>query len=243
MKKEFWYKLTWITLFAIAMGYLETAVVVYLRRLYFPEGFAFPLKTVDNSTGVVEFWREMATMVMLVGAGMMAGRNRNEKFAWFIYCFGIWDIFYYVFLKVLLGWPGSVLDWDILFLIPVPWVGPVLAPCIIAASMILLAIIIVVQEERGVRTRIDRLAKILAFAGCFVCIVSFCWDYCHQAAAAGKMWTPGSDDALFREIDHYIPQSFNWGMFLAGETLILAGILRVFTMSRKKVSSEEIITV
>ena len=233
MKKEFYKKLIWVSLFAIAMGYLETSVVVYLRKLYFPSGFGFPLNKVDNSTGVVEFFREVATIVMLIGAGVMVGRNRNEKFAWFIYCFAVWDIFYYVFLKLVLSWPSSIMDWDILFLIPVPWVGPVLAPCLIAGSMILLAMIIVVHEEQGRKTKIDALAKILMAAGSFVCIVSFCWDYCQQAGAVGKMWTPGSSDDMFREIDKYIPKKFNWGMFMAGLTLGLSGVLRVFSFSRR----------
>jgi hypothetical protein len=238
LKKEFYIKLVWISLFAIAMGYLETSVVVYLRKLYFPTGLKFPPTKIDSSTGVVEFWREMATIVMLLGAGMIAGRNRNEKFAWFIYCFAIWDIFYYVFLRMLLGWPESLMDWDVLFLIPVPWFGPVLAPCIIAISMITMAMIIVVMEEKGIRTKIDARSKIFAAAGCFVCIVSFCWDYCHHAAAAGKMWTPGSDDALFGELQNYIPKNFNWGMFFAGEALIAAGIVRVYRESLKSSDSK-----
>jgi hypothetical protein len=233
MTKEFYKKLIWISLFAIAMGYLETAVVVYLRKLYYPGGFNFPLKTIESSIGVVEFFREIATIVMLIGAGVMAGKTRNEKFAWFIFCFAVWDIFYYVFLKVLLGWPHSLVDWDILFLIPVPWVGPVLAPCIISLSMILLAMIIVVHEEQGRKTKIDLFAKLLLTAGAFVCIVSFCWDYLHTANQAGRMWTVNSSDDLFREIDKYIPRRFNWGMFMAGETIGLAGVLRIHNFSKK----------
>ncbi|MBC7863305.1 MAG: hypothetical protein IAF38_10045 [Bacteroidia bacterium] len=233
MTKEFYKKLIWISLFAIAMGYLETAVVVYLRKLYYPGGFNFPLKTIESSIGVVEFFREIATIVMLIGAGVIAGKTRNEKFAWFIFCFAVWDIFYYVFLKVLLGWPHSLVDWDILFLIPVPWVGPVLAPCIIALTMILLAMIIVVHEEQGRKTRIDWVAKSLMTAGALVCIVSFCWDYINNANEAGRMWTVNSSDDLFREIDKYIPRQFNWGLFMIGETIGLAGVLRIFNFSKR----------
>ena len=32
-----------LTLFSIAMGLLEAVVVMYLRELYYPAGFAFPL--------------------------------------------------------------------------------------------------------------------------------------------------------------------------------------------------------
>ncbi|MBK6833902.1 MAG: hypothetical protein IPG89_06345 [Bacteroidetes bacterium] len=66
---------------------------------------------------------------MLVGAGIIAGKTRLTRFAYFIIAFAIWDIFYYVFLYVLLQWPESLFTWDILFLVPVPWTGPVIAPC------------------------------------------------------------------------------------------------------------------
>jgi hypothetical protein len=33
----------WLAVFSMAMGYLESAVVVYLRKLYYPDGFKFPL--------------------------------------------------------------------------------------------------------------------------------------------------------------------------------------------------------
>lgn len=89
--------LIWISLFAIAMGFLETSVVVYLRELYYPRGFKFPLVIIPNKIAVVEFWREIATIVMLVGAGIIAGKTRLSRFAYFIIAFAIWDIFYYCF--------------------------------------------------------------------------------------------------------------------------------------------------
>ena len=234
LTSEFYKKLIWVSLFAIAMGYLETSVVVYLRKIYFPTGFNFPLKPIENSIGVVEFWREFATIIMLIGAGFMAGKNKNEKFAWFIYSFAIWDIFYYVFLYVLLDWPSTLLDWDILFLIPVPWVGPVLAPVLISCCMILLSLIIVVHEAQGKKTKIDLLSKILIAAGSFVCIVSFCWDYLHSVQSSDNMWTPGAKEDLFRDIQKYIPQHFNWTLFLLGGITGLAGIYRVWNYSRNK---------
>ena len=120
-------KALWITVYAIAMGVLEAAVVIYLRKLYYPEGFSFPLRMVDTDIAIVELWREVATIVMLGAVGVLAGRTRSERFAWFIYCFGVCDLVYYGFLKVALGWPASPFTWDILFLLPIPWVGPVLA--------------------------------------------------------------------------------------------------------------------
>ena len=37
-------KMLWVSVFGITIGYFEAAVVVYLRAIYYPEGFAFPLK-------------------------------------------------------------------------------------------------------------------------------------------------------------------------------------------------------
>ncbi len=138
MKNNIIKTIIWITVFSIAMAYMESAIVVYLRALYYPEGFAFPLKIIGKDIIITEFFREIATVIMIIGAGIMAGRKNIEKFAFFIYSFAVWDIFYYVFLKVLLNWPASFLTDDILFLIPSPWVGPVIAPIINSLTMILL---------------------------------------------------------------------------------------------------------
>ncbi len=130
--------LTWVVVFSIAMGYLEAAVVVYLRELYYPEGFDFPLKEMDMGIIVTELFREAATMIMLLSIGFLAAKRKIERLAYFVLPFAIWDIFYYVFLKVALGWPESLLTWDILFMLPVTWVGPVICPVINSLTMILL---------------------------------------------------------------------------------------------------------
>ncbi|HEX7411836.1 MAG TPA: hypothetical protein VF298_06815, partial [Bacteroidales bacterium] len=109
-------KTIWIILFALAMGYLESAVVVYIRALYYPEGFAFPLKEMAENLAITELFREAATLVMLLAIGFLATTERLHRFAWFLIVFGIWDIAYYFFLKLLIGWPESLLTYDILFL-------------------------------------------------------------------------------------------------------------------------------
>ena len=129
-------KLLYVTLFAIAMAYLESAVVVYLRMLYYPNGFTFPLVEIPSIIWIIETGREAATMVMLFTVSGFLANNKREWFAYFAFTFGVWDIFYYLWLKVFLDWPASLLDWDILFLIPLPWVGPVLAPILISLSLI-----------------------------------------------------------------------------------------------------------
>src|SRR5690348_12265213 len=123
IKRELVKSIIWIILFSIAMGFLEGAVVIYLRALYYPAGFSFPLILMSDTNALVEFFREIATVVMLLGIGMLAGRTTNQRLAFFLMSFAIWDIFYYVFLWLVLDWPQTFMEWDILFLVPVPWVG------------------------------------------------------------------------------------------------------------------------
>lgn len=121
-----------VATFAIAFAWVEASVVIYLRDLYYPDGFAFPLRPIDQSRLGVELTREFATLVMLATVGMAAGRSRWERFAYFAVAFGIWDVFFYLWLYVAIGWPASVFDWDILFLLPLPWIGPVMAPVVVS---------------------------------------------------------------------------------------------------------------
>jgi len=224
--KTLTHKLIWLTFFSIAMGYLETAVVVYLRKIYYPGGFNFPLVPIDTQIAAVEFWREAATLIMLLGVAVLTGKTRAQRLAYFVYCFAVWDLFYYVFLKIILDWPSSFLTWDILFLIPVPWVGPVIAPCIISLTMIALTLTIVYHENKGVEVMLNWKERTLLITGSLVVILSFVWDYLsyissnHDAA-----WTLSDQRPMFDEIGHYIPQKFNWYIFLTGELILLAAIL------------------
>ena len=105
-------------IFSLAMGILEAIVVVYLRAIYYPQGFEFPLSSISPQMLYVEFLREIATIIMLVTLAAIAGKNSLQKLSYFLYSFAIWDISYYVWLKRLLNWPPSFLTWDLLFLIP-----------------------------------------------------------------------------------------------------------------------------
>ena len=118
-----------VTVFAVAMGFLEAAVVVYLRLHFYPNGFSFPLAVIPDNILLVEVVRELATIVMLAAIGWLAGQGFLLRFSFFSLAFGIWDISYYIFLKITLDWPASLLTDDILFLIPLPWVGPVACAC------------------------------------------------------------------------------------------------------------------
>lgn len=142
-------RLFWVVAFGIAFGYVEASVVAYLRGLYYPEGFGFPLKFMMPAHLTIELVREASTMIMLVAVAMLAGSEPWSRFGFFILGFGVWDIFYYVWLKVALDWPLSLFDWDILFLIPLPWIGPVIAPVLISLLMIVVGWIIVSRVEEN----------------------------------------------------------------------------------------------
>lgn len=216
-----------LTLFSIAMSYLETSVVVYLRKIYYPNGFTFPLTPIEPPIATIEFWREAATIVMLAGIGILAGRNKTERFAFFIYCFAIWDIFYYIFLKLLLDWPATLFTWDILFLIPVPWVGPVITPCILSITMILLASMIVYFTEKGYKVRIKWREWMLFITGSLILLLSFTQDYLRYVQNNGglsTLWTLSRHESLFTEAPQYVPVHFNWWIFCIGEFLLLLAI-------------------
>ncbi len=219
-------RMIWLTVFSIAMGFLETAVVVYLRKIYYPGGFRFPLVSLDMNIVYVEFFREAATILMLLGIGIIAGKNTSQKFAIFLYCFAIWDIFYYVFLKVCLNWPESLFTWDILFLIPVPWVSPVLAPCIVSLTMIALTASVIYFQEKGYNAHLKIREWVLLIAGSLLVIYSFILDYIKYVATGTQqsigLWTLSSHQADV--IKTYVPVNYNWWLFSAGEVIIIAGI-------------------
>jgi hypothetical protein len=223
----------WVTLFAIAMGFMESAVVVYLRELYYKTSFVFPLKQISPFIAKVEFFREIATIVMLVSCGIIAGKNKIQRFAYFVFAFAIWDIFYYVFLYVCLGWPQSLCTWDILFLIPVPWVGPVWAPCLLSLLMIAGAVFIIFQTDKPVHFKIQRSSWWLLISGAIVCIVSFMWDYLMFTARAEDIWSINSTENLFSEIESYVPTEFNSALFFLGFFLMLYPVVHSIYTSIK----------
>jgi hypothetical protein len=206
-------KIIWLTLFSIAMGFMETVIVVYLRKIYYPHGFDFPLVAMDLDILKAEVWREVATVIMLVAIGMLTGKTASEKFAFFILCFAIWDIFYYVFLKLLLGWPESLLTWDILFLIPVPWVGPVLAPCLVSITMIILAGGIVYYSSKGYQTEIKRNEWLTYICGSIIIILSFSIDTLKFISVSPEQPVTA------------VPTVYSWWIFCLGELMIVMGIL------------------
>ena len=58
----------WSAVFFVALAYIESSVVVYLRALYYPQGFGFPLE-------------EMSLFIYLTEAGRLADRGRIIRLA------------------------------------------------------------------------------------------------------------------------------------------------------------------
>ena len=170
-------RLLWLTIFTVAMAQLEATVVVYLRELFYPEGFAFPLVIIQGRIAWIEIGREVSTVVMLVAiAKLAAPRDAWRQFAAFLWAFGLWDVLYYAWLWAMLGWPESLLTWDVLFLIPLPWIGPCLAPMLIAVIMMAAGWILESLRERQKAIRVSRLEWTLTILGALALIGIFVSD-------------------------------------------------------------------
>ncbi|HOV10769.1 MAG TPA: hypothetical protein PLL90_03285 [Bacteroidales bacterium] len=229
-------KIFWIVLFSIAMGYLESAVVVYIRELYYPEGFTFPMVLISERIMITEFFREAATMLMLLGIAIIAGRSAIERFAYFILCFGIWDIFYYAFLYVILGWPQSLLTWDVLFFIPVTWIGPVLAPLINSVTMIVLAALLLFFKYKNGAVKTGWLVWTLLITGSLVVIISYTMDYVgfmSEKFTFFQQMDLGNSREVLEYALSYIPHTFIWWVFVVGLAMHITAILFIMTKNMK----------
>ncbi len=211
------------TIFGIAFGFLEAIVVVYLRKIYYPDGFSFPLTILEPQMIQIEIIREFATIIMLATSGWILGKSFAERFSFFIFTFAVWDIFYYVALKLFLNWPMSLLTWDVLFLIPITWIGPVIAPIICSAGMIIISLIHIFLLENNYKVRFNKYHLILIFAGVIIIIYTFIQDYL-DLFNKHNFWKDiariSERKEFWNVIQNYIPVEFNWGMFFVGCLLI-----------------------
>ena len=205
---------TWIVIFSMAFAWVESAVVVYLRDIYFDGNFSFPLtvKWVDGKHVVdplvrIEFGREIATMIILIAVGWISGKNRFQKFCFFMIAFGVWDIFYYVWLFVMVGWPESLLTWDLLFYVPLPWVGPVISPLLIAITMVVAGSLILYFDQKGYEMRWRWYDMGIELMCALVMIVAFCWDWKNILQIPGDIQRSG------------FPNPFAWWLYLPGYLL------------------------
>ena len=214
-----------LALFGIGFGFVEAVVVVDLRAILEPrtgpsgplsvEHALFPFLAFDRLEQLdpaaarlmrIEVLREAATLVMLAGAGLAAGRSFMQRFSALLIAFGVWDICYYLSLRLLLGWPATLWTWDVLFLIPVPWAAPVLAPGITATSMVVAGSAVLVWESTGCPFRVSRWDWAAIVAGGLILMVAFCWDF-RNIAAGG------------------LPNPFPWPGFFVGQFIGLCGFL------------------
>ena len=211
-------KVFWLTVWALAFGLLEGAVVTYLRRLVCAgaplDGPLFPLRMGDGPVLVTEIAREAATLVMLLGVAMLAERRGSRRFAAFALCFGVWDLAYYAMLKLSIGWPRNLGEWDILFLIPAPWAAPVWAPVLVSIALVACAALVLVG------TREDA-PPVLRASDWFVLCT------CGGLVLATFFWnTP-------RIVRLEAPAGYPWALFLAGWLGGLACFARAWTLARR----------
>jgi len=192
--------------YAIAMAYVESAVVVDLQTaLNAQVGVLFPLKPIDQTNGLIaiEAGREAATLVMIAAVGLLAGRSSLERLAWSAVVFGVWDIGYYGWLFVFSGWPPSLGTLDLLFLLPVPWVGPVWSPMAVSAALVVVGLIAAAAVRRGRRLTVARRHVAAGLGGGLLVILSYTLD-------SGRL------------VDGGLPGPYPWPVFVAGLLLALA---------------------
>jgi len=181
-----------VLVFGIAMGYLEAAVVVYLRAALglAPVGLV-PVADVaefDTFAGI-EIARELATLVMIATVGWLAGRGGLERLAWGAVVFGTWDIVYYLGLWLAIGWPPALDTWDILFLVPMAWVGPVWAPMVVSGALIGFGLAAAHRLRAGRPILAGPLRVIAALAGGGLVILSFLVDADRVLAGDASPWS------------------------------------------------------
>ena len=207
-----------VVTFAIAMAWVEAASVFYIRALVdrIEPYQANPLP-INGVLGNVELWREAATLVMIATLGMLAGSTWRRRAGYAALAFGTWDIFYYVFLRIISGWPTTLLDWDILFLLPLPWWGPVLAPVSIAVLMILWGTL---ATQSGDRAPEARWTWVPGWIGIVLALAIFMID-------AWRALPDGRDAVL-----QVLPTAFNWPLF--GLALLLMASPSIHQVVRRR---------
>jgi hypothetical protein len=200
------------------MAWVESAVVFYLRSMvgrlepYQPN--PLPLET---GFGFAEIVREAATLVMLLMVGVLADRTWRSRIGYTLLAFGVWDIAYYLWLVPLTGWPNSLANWDVLFLIPLPWWGPVWAPVSIAVLMILLGATIARHDTPERPLWPGRTAMLTALCGVLLALYVFMAD-------SIRVVMHGGGGAELRAM---LPQWFNWPLFLVALALMTVPVVEL----------------
>jgi len=202
----------WLSVFAVAMAYFEATIVVYLRGLYYPDDITriFPLVILTSVHLLVELGREACTILMLTAIAVIAAHGFSRRFAVFCLLMGIWDLFYYVWLKVLIGWPLTWLEWDVLFLIPWIWLGPWICPAVIAVLFIIWGGRVLVSSAEF---SFSRRQVTMFLTGTFLGLASFLQPAVDILLSTGTEGLTG-----------FIPQQFDWWLYLPGLLLMGMGL-------------------
>ena len=196
-----------LLLWGILFGYMEAAVVVYLQEIYYPDGFTFPLKNILGSVLWTEVGREAATLLIMAATAALAFERLQSRVAAFAVLFGVWDLCYYLFLKLVLDWPEEPGTWDLLFLIPLPWVGPVWAPMLVSVMLVIAGSALLLRNAQEHYPAFDRAFLLGEVAAGTLIVASF--------LLAGSCVLQGR-----------APEGFAWPLFLAGLLLGTAAFLR-----------------
>jgi hypothetical protein len=196
------------------MAYLEAAVVVYLRRIFGITELTNALGAFDGQISRIEIGREAATLTMLFAISMIAGINMQSRIGHFLLSFGVWDIFYYVWLKVFLNWPATFFDYDLLFLLPLPWWGPILTPLLLALIMTVTGLRLVNLDQLGIKVHFLWADWVILIAGILIVLYAFMAD----ALAALSCET-----AILVQLQ---PTGFQWPVYSVGLFLILFPLWR-----------------
>jgi hypothetical protein len=204
--------LIWLTLYAIAMAYVEAALVVHLRHLYYADNplTIFPLRLLSHPDLAIELIREVATILMLVTVALLTERDIGRRFAAFVYTFGVWDLGYYGCLKLLIDWPQSWLEWDVLFLLPWPWFGPWITPAAIALLFTGWGAWVLLSERQP---RFTRSSISLFVGGAVLGLAAF------LLPAVGLL---PQGEVAFRG---YQPEHFAWSLFVPGFVAMTVGLI------------------
>ena len=143
-----WPQLFYATLFAIGFGINEAIVVVYLRAAAGLVSDVYQPAQLLGTLPRTEIFREAATILMLIGVSFLAAKSPKERWAFFLWTFAFWDIFYYVGLWLAIQWPPSFLTEDVLFLIPVPWIAQVWFP--VSISLLTIGAVLAARIRKAV---------------------------------------------------------------------------------------------
>jgi hypothetical protein len=160
------------------MAYVESAAVLYLRTIYGGVDPVAPRHTPFNPLPDfvwIEIGREAATMVMLAAVAYLATNTAAGRIGAFGVAMGTWDFFYYVFLWLFAGWPATPLAPDVLFLIPLPWWGPVASPALIALIIVAAGAVAIARELGDGLPRPCGQDIVLLLAGGGICLLAFLW--------------------------------------------------------------------